>query len=187
MGVVCITTPTCSPRPPGAQDALVEVELAHEAGVGQDARPAAPHVPQCLLQGPPELLHGVGQHRGRRAAQPHAAVHQRPAPAGPAAASLRHSSRRPWGPRRPQGPPGPSAAQLPVPPVAPVLPCPHVQRITRVPKDPVPNGPLVPSAPGVHRDPMTQSPPPSSIPQGPQHLSHQDAPSLHPSASPVLP
>lgn len=175
------------PRPPGVQDALVEVELAHEAGVGQDAGAAAPDVPQRPLQGPAELLHGVGQHGGGRAAQPHAAVHQRPAPGSPAAPRRAATGlpAPPTGPRRsrcPQGSPYPHAAPSTPSPRSPHVPStprvpkndtpqgsPCPQRSPRVPKDFVPGPPHVPSAFHVPKDavPGPHCPQRSPCPQGP--------------------
>ena len=61
---------------PGQQDALVLLQLLHEGGVGLGDGAALLDVVEGLLQVPAVLLHGVGDHRGRRAAHAHLAVHQ---------------------------------------------------------------------------------------------------------------
>ena len=63
-------------RSPWVQDPLVLGQLPHEAGVGSGDAPLLPDEAVGLLQGPAVLLHGVGDHRGRRAAHAHLAVHQ---------------------------------------------------------------------------------------------------------------
>ena len=66
----------CRRRVPGQQDALVLLQLLHEGGVGLGDGAALLDVVEGLLQVPAVLLHGVGDHRGRRAAHAHLAVHQ---------------------------------------------------------------------------------------------------------------
>ena len=61
---------------PGVQDTLVLGQLPHEGGVGPGDAPLLLDEAVGLLQRPTVLLHGVGNHRGRRAAHTHLAMHQ---------------------------------------------------------------------------------------------------------------
>lgn len=76
--MLCLNTanPGHSFHLPGQQDPLVFLQLPHKAGVGFGDSAPFLHVVISPVQVPAVLLHGVGDHRGRRAAYSHLAVHQ---------------------------------------------------------------------------------------------------------------
>lgn len=61
---------------PGQQDPLVFLQLPHKAGVGLGDCAPLLHIVVCPVQVPAIFLHGIGDHRGCRAAHSHLAVYQ---------------------------------------------------------------------------------------------------------------
>lgn len=72
---------------PGHQDALILLQLFHKGGVRFGHSSTLLHVFQGFLQIPAVLLHGVGDHCGRRATYTHLTVHQALGSNSPAADS----------------------------------------------------------------------------------------------------
>lgn len=61
---------------PCIEDAVVDLQLLHEAVVWPDDRSAIFHVSQSYIQRPALLLHGVSDHCGAGAWNAHLAVHE---------------------------------------------------------------------------------------------------------------